>query len=199
MPIFIRGTHITLGSSSAWVTFVVLAIIGSVVCDLMPGLCRFVCWQYFQSEDWPRHSQRFLRLVSMGALTSNLLMIAAIHRVRTKLTTNAYSVLSQGENETEIAYISAPVRAGTKRVKYLEENVASLDVKLSEAEVEQLSNVISKDEVTPRHPACAANIILHRDIPVKTALRWQAAITWMPLMCLLASLLTISWYLQLRL
>ena len=47
---------------------------------------------------------------------------------------------------------NARFHAGTKRVKYLEENVASLDVKLSKAEVEQLGNVISKDEVTRGHP-----------------------------------------------
>lgn len=67
-------------------------------------------------------------------------------------------------------------------MKYLEENIASLDVKLSEAEVEQLSNVFSKDEVTPCHPACATS--LRHSSEICSAM--QAASTWMTLMCLLA-------------
>lgn len=36
---------------------------------------------------------------------------------------------------------------GTKRVPYLEENLKSLDVKLSQAELDQLRDIISPDKV----------------------------------------------------
>ena len=51
--------------------------------------------------------------------------------------------------------------AGTKRIKYLEENVAALDVKLSAEEVAELTAMIPEDAVSqhPRpmvHLSCAA-------------------------------------------
>ena len=50
-------------------------------------------------------------------------------------------VLAQGEDVIPIP--------GTKRVKYLEENIRALDVKLSDAEVRELSNIIPPDAVSP--------------------------------------------------
>ena len=50
-------------------------------------------------------------------------------------------VLAQGDDVVPIP--------GTKRVKYLEENIAALDVKLSDAEVKELSSIIPPEAVSP--------------------------------------------------
>lgn len=49
--------------------------------------------------------------------------------------------------------------SGTKRVKYLDENVKALDIKLTASEVEQLSNAIPRDKVLfCKHPYIASLI-----------------------------------------
>jgi len=61
-------------------------------------------------------------------------------------------VLAQGEDVVPIP--------GTKRVKYLEENIKALDVKLTDVEVKELSSVIPPEAVSPpTHPALFARVM----------------------------------------
>jgi len=87
------------------------------------------------ADDFRRHNPRF----TGDALQANLAIVAAVRSLAEAKGVTAGQlalawVLAQGEDVVPIP--------GTKRVRYLEENVGAVDVSLSPADLEQLSNAL---------------------------------------------------------
>ena len=94
----------------------------------------------FDEDDFRRHSPRF----QGENFTRNLELVARVRAVAVKKGVTASQlalawVLARGKNIVPIP--------GTKRVKYLEENIAAVDIKLTDDEMRQL------DEAAPKGAA----------------------------------------------
>src|SRR6202012_5508986 len=106
---------------------------------------RFSSTEELHESDYRRHGPRF----NGENLTHNLTLAERVRELAAErdITPGQLAlawVLSRGEHVVPIP--------GTKRVAYLEENLAAADVSLSEAEVEQIAQALPA-AAGPRYPA----------------------------------------------
>lgn len=115
----------------------------------------------FEEGDFRRNAPRF----SKENFPRNLKLVEQLGKIaeRKGCTTGQLSLawlLAQGEDVIPIP--------GTKKVKYLEENVKALEVKLSEGEVEEVRKAVESAEVHgTRYPEAMAAALFRDSPPLK--------------------------------
>jgi aryl-alcohol dehydrogenase-like predicted oxidoreductase len=103
-------------------------------------------------DDWRRFSPRFQgeNFHKNLALVSRLEEVAANKGCTAAQLAMAW-VLAQGEDIVPIP--------GTKRVKYLEDNIGSADVTLTESELAELNTIVSEGVAGTRYPEAMMNLV----------------------------------------